>query len=673
MAEEKKSIEISYKANINDLKKKLESLPDITKDEARKMVSALDRQLKQAERAAKKSADASRKAARASSRAAKQGAKDFDKLASSASMVAGSFALMGAGVITFQQELADLTNELTDASAKSGIAIETLAGLRLAAEGSGLEFNNLEGGLIRFQTSILDASKGSKTAADSFKRIGVEVKNADGSMRDANSVFDEAVKALGEMENTTERNALAMKLFGREGGAGLIQSGALDNLQNMTAFAKEFGVSIDENAVGAMGNFQRKMAEFNTVAEGTFQKLLENVSGKNSISLGLDAASKAMVFFGSVSGDTLGFISQSVENSMGLLQSLTLVLTGEIDLAKELIADLGEDTKIAADNFFNAFERANAEVAKFNELSSTSSQTNKNVADSAADIARNESKVTNQKQKQLDLEKQRQKLLQEALEFGDDEISKLTAKQDLEKMLFETRATELEKEILKIDEKYQKEEEQLQELALISGDISTAQAVADELRKKRQEEINELVDEEKNLTKETLEAQKEVFGQIGDTFSATGQLVTALAGENETAQKKAFEINKQVSMASVIMKTAEALIAAQTLTPPANIFQSVNAAAVGAAQLATIQSQQPSFHTGGLAPDETTARLMRGEGVLSAQAVRRIGGEQGLDRIERGEGVEKETVVIIQPFKHFGRFAKEIGYQKPRQTGIGAY
>ncbi len=673
MAEEKKSIEISYKANINDLKKKLESLPDITKDEARKMVSALDRQLKQAERAAKKSADASRKAARASSRAAKQGAKDFDKLASSASMVAGSFALMGAGIITFQQELADLTNELTDASAKSGIAIETLAGLRLAAEGSGLEFSNLEGGLIRFQTSILDASKGSKTAADSFKRIGVEIKNADGSIRDANSVFEEAVTALGEMENTTERNALAMKLFGRSGGAGLIQSGALDNLQNMTAFAREFGVAIDDNAIGAMGNFQRKIAEFNMVAEGTFQRLLENVSGKNSISLGLDAASKAMVFFGSVSGDALGFISQSFENVMGLQQALTLALTGDIDLAKELIADLGDDTKIAADNFFNAFERANAEVAKFNELSSQSLTTNKNVAGSASKIAEVEKKVTNEKQKQLALEKERQKLLQEALEFGDDDIKKLTAKKELEKLLFEAKATDLEKEILKIDEKYQKEQEKLQELAVITGDIDAAQAVADELRQQRQEEINSLVDTEKDLTKETLEAQGQILGEMGQTFSALGDLVTAFSGENETAQKRAFAINKQVSMASVIMKTAEALIAAQALPPPANVFQSVNAAAVGAAQIATIQAQQPSFHMGGLAPDETNARLMRGEGVLSAQAVRRIGGEQGLDRIERGEGVEKETVVIIQPFKHFGRFAKELGYKKPKQTGIGAY
>jgi uncharacterized phage infection (PIP) family protein YhgE len=86
MAEEKKSIEISYKANLKDLLSKLKQMPNVTEAEAKKMVSALDRQLKQAEKAAKRSADASKKAAQASARAARNGASDFSHLADSARM-----------------------------------------------------------------------------------------------------------------------------------------------------------------------------------------------------------------------------------------------------------------------------------------------------------------------------------------------------------------------------------------------------------------------------------------------------------------------------------------------------------------------------------------------------------------------------------------------------------
>jgi hypothetical protein len=41
MAEQKKSIEISYKANLNDLLAKLKTIPNVTDQEAKKMVEAV--------------------------------------------------------------------------------------------------------------------------------------------------------------------------------------------------------------------------------------------------------------------------------------------------------------------------------------------------------------------------------------------------------------------------------------------------------------------------------------------------------------------------------------------------------------------------------------------------------------------------------------------------------
>ena len=84
MAEEKRSISISYKADLKDLISKLKQMPNVTEAEAKKMVSALDRQLKQAEKAAKKSAEASKKAAKEASQAARRGASDFDAMGDAA-------------------------------------------------------------------------------------------------------------------------------------------------------------------------------------------------------------------------------------------------------------------------------------------------------------------------------------------------------------------------------------------------------------------------------------------------------------------------------------------------------------------------------------------------------------------------------------------------------------
>ena len=53
--EVQKSIQISYKADLKDLMAKLKQIPNVTDQEAKKMVSALDRQLKQAEKGSKES------------------------------------------------------------------------------------------------------------------------------------------------------------------------------------------------------------------------------------------------------------------------------------------------------------------------------------------------------------------------------------------------------------------------------------------------------------------------------------------------------------------------------------------------------------------------------------------------------------------------------------------
>lgn len=61
----------------------------------------------------------------------------------------------------------------------------------------------------------LKKSMVSSANAKYFKELGVETKNADGSMRDVNDVFNDTIKALGSMEDETKRDAYAMALMGR--------------------------------------------------------------------------------------------------------------------------------------------------------------------------------------------------------------------------------------------------------------------------------------------------------------------------------------------------------------------------------------------------------------------------------------------------------------------------
>lgn len=59
------------------------------------------------------------------------------------------------------------------------------------------------------------AANGSKSQAAAFEAIGVAVTDANGNLRDSESIFQDVITNLGKMTNETERDALAQTLMGK--------------------------------------------------------------------------------------------------------------------------------------------------------------------------------------------------------------------------------------------------------------------------------------------------------------------------------------------------------------------------------------------------------------------------------------------------------------------------
>jgi hypothetical protein len=257
-------------------------------------------------------------------------------------------------VIAFGQHLADLSNELVDASTKTGLTVENLGGLRLAAEGAGVAFAQLEPGLIKLQGAIANAAEGSGPAADAFERLGVNATDAEGNLRNADDVFNDITASLSLVENQTEKSALAMDIFGLRAGPALLQSGALDNMQAFNDLAKEFGINMSQNSA-EMGLFQRAMAEIQLVLQGVGAQLLSSVTGTSDLSDGLFKISDGIVFFGSIAEDVIdavianfNIMSRSVEavltSIVGLGQATIKVFEGDFGAAAQLAQNAISET-----------------------------------------------------------------------------------------------------------------------------------------------------------------------------------------------------------------------------------------------------------------------------------------------------------------------------------------
>lgn len=68
---------------------------------------------------------------------------------------------------------------------------------------------------VKLEKSMYAAQNGSSAMQDAFDQLGVSITDSNGELRDGDAVWQDAISALGQMTNDTERDALAMQLMGK--------------------------------------------------------------------------------------------------------------------------------------------------------------------------------------------------------------------------------------------------------------------------------------------------------------------------------------------------------------------------------------------------------------------------------------------------------------------------
>lgn len=137
-------------------------------------------------------------------------------------LLIGAFAAAAAAVVEVEKALANLTleqaaaaGEIQDVAMQTGLSTEAVQRYQYACDMIGVSFDTVASSQAKMIRSMADVQSGSETAAATWNQLGIEVMNADGSLRDAQEVFLEAINVLGQIENATQRDAVSMEIFGR--------------------------------------------------------------------------------------------------------------------------------------------------------------------------------------------------------------------------------------------------------------------------------------------------------------------------------------------------------------------------------------------------------------------------------------------------------------------------
>lgn len=260
------------KTKLETLKKAQEEVGKTLKEtgEGQEQYDALTREIVSCEqelKKAEKAASSFNVTAQKISATADKMAAGFSKAADKTrglSMAAGG-ALVALGGAAYKA--AQSADDLNTLAKQTGFTTAELQKMQYAAERIDVPMETITSAAAKM-TKQLSSNE------DKFTDLGVATRNADGSFRSVNSIFNDTVQALSEIPNETERDTAAMEIFGKSANelAGVIDDGGA-SLHALGEEAENLGVIIPQDQLDAANQLNDEIDKLKAEGMGTFAAL----------------------------------------------------------------------------------------------------------------------------------------------------------------------------------------------------------------------------------------------------------------------------------------------------------------------------------------------------------------------------------------------------------------
>ncbi len=105
--------------------------------------------------------------------------------------------------------------EMYKLSESTGVAVESLSGMRSAAKLSGTSIDEVGAGLIKLSKSMVEAQDGTGKAAETFRALGVNIKDTNGNLKTSDQVMLEVAKSLQGFATDASSTTAVLNLMGK--------------------------------------------------------------------------------------------------------------------------------------------------------------------------------------------------------------------------------------------------------------------------------------------------------------------------------------------------------------------------------------------------------------------------------------------------------------------------
>lgn len=183
-----------------------------------------------------------------------QDAKDStEKLSPAITAATAAFVALTAAQAKATMEAAEWADEITKLSNNTGVCVETLQVWTAAAEKMDVPVDAMTGAVSEMVNKMGEARENADTSKESFGQLGLRVIDSAGKLKDAETMFYQVIDRLKDIEDKTERDVIAMKIFGESAQelSGIIALGS-DGIGEMAKRFEELGVTLSSEEIAKL-------------------------------------------------------------------------------------------------------------------------------------------------------------------------------------------------------------------------------------------------------------------------------------------------------------------------------------------------------------------------------------------------------------------------------------
>lgn len=257
--------------------------------------------------------------------------KDFGDKAKQVSektkLLSAGAAAVGTAMVGMAFQAGKTADDLLTLSRNTGISVEDLQKMQYASDLVDVSMDQMTGSLAKLTKQM---GSGSKV----FEELGVAITDENGNMRDAIDVWYDSLEALSKIPNETERDTVAMELFGRSAMelSGIVDDGG-QALKDLGQNAEDMGLILSGDAVQSAGEFNDALDTLKATAQQSFFEAGAALADSLLPMLGelVQTVSDVLVWFGDLDGNTQTLILTilalvaAISPIAGLISAITTI------------------------------------------------------------------------------------------------------------------------------------------------------------------------------------------------------------------------------------------------------------------------------------------------------------------------------------------------------------